>query len=127
MTSISSYYESELRAQARSNSRLQFLNVSLRSLRGRLHPAFQNIKTTYDVKKSRPHIKMLSGDYFTYQIRASQSGGSAHCRCCNDNSKPGEDIQHFIIYCSAYKEIRERLMQDIKCLCKQTNHLTIFS
>ena len=122
LTSISNYYESELRTQAKSNSRMQYLNVSLLSLRGRPHPALQNIKTTHDVRKSRPHIKMLSGDYFTYQIRATQSGGSAHCRCCNDNSKPNEDIQHIIMNCSAYEEIRQRLLNEIKNLCQKTNH-----
>ena len=61
LTSISSYYESELRAQARSNSRMQFLNVSLLSLRGRLHPALQNKKTTYDVKKAALTLKCSLG------------------------------------------------------------------
>ena len=126
LTKICSFYEHELREQAKSNSRMNFLNVSVLGLRGRPHPAIQNIKTTHDVTKSRPHIKMLAGDYLTYQVRAKQSGGSPHCRCCSDPLKPDEDIPHILLHCSAYKEIRERLLNEIRCLSAQTKHKLLF-
>ena len=126
LTRICSFYENELRNQAKSNSRMNFLNVSILGLRGRPHPALQNIKSTHDVEKSRPHIKMLAGDYFTYQVRASQSGGSSHCRCCNDPSKPDEDIAHILLHCSAYIDIRERMLNEFRRLSENTNHKLIF-
>ena len=37
-------------------------------------------KTYIQVKNMRPHIKMLLGDFLTYQTKSEQSGGSPHCR-----------------------------------------------
>ena len=85
-----------------------FFNVSLTSLRGSCHQAIRNILTTYDVKKCRFHLKMLSGDYLTYSIKAKQSGGSPDCRLCV--SSVSENIMHMLVVCTAYSEIRERTL-----------------
>ena len=107
-TKICSYYEKELREMAARNSRMEFFNVSLTSLRGSCHQAIRNILTTYDVKKCRFHLKMLSGDYLTYSIKAKQSGGSPDCRLCV--SSVSENIMHMLVVCTAYSEIRERTL-----------------
>ena len=82
ITKISAYHEQLLREAAISNSRMKYLNISLQSLRGHHHVALNNIITSYEVKKCRIHLKMLSGDYLTYSMKASHSGGSSHCRIC---------------------------------------------
>ena len=105
---ICSYYENELRAKADKNSLMEFLNVALTGLRGRHHPALANIVTTLEVKKSRPHLKMLSGDYFTFETKSIQSGGSPHCRCCSFRPSPNENLVHILTNCGAYSDIRER-------------------
>ena len=99
------------------NSKMKYLNVSLSGLRGRHHPALANIITTTEVQKSRIHLKMLAGDYFTYEVKSDQSGGSPHCRSCSDPSKPVENLQHIVSTCSAYSDIRERISVEYKEIC----------
>ena len=118
LVKICAYYERELRNLAINNSRMQYLNVSLSGLRGRHHPALANIITTSQVQKSRIHLKMLSGDYFTYEMKSKQSGGSPHCRCCCSTSPPPqENLEHILTNCEAYSEIRERIVVEFKTLC----------
>ena len=94
---------------------MQYLNVSLHGLSGRHHPALSGLVTTMDVKKSRFHLKMLIGDLYTYEIKSEQSGGSPHCRLCRD--KKIENICHIIIFCTAYCDIRMRILQEYSYLC----------
>ena len=108
-TKIVTFYEKDLRRKASENSRMLYLNVDLLSLRGRCHPSLANIHTTHDVKKAQFHMKMLGGDYLTFEKKASQSGGSPHCRACETSEK--EDILHIVSKCTAYTEIRNRIKQ----------------
>ena len=103
-TKICSYHETKLRSMAKTNSKMTYLNVSLAGLRGRPHPALSGLITSKDVQNARVHIKMLAGDYFTYSVRASQSGGSPYCRCCISDTFRNEDIQHILVICEAYAE-----------------------
>ena len=72
-TKITAFYEKELRTQALENSCMKFFNVSLIGLRGRPHPALSNITTPHQAKKAKQHLKMLGGDYFTYEKKSKQS------------------------------------------------------
>ena len=124
-TKICAFYEKELRAMAANNGRMKFLNVTLSGLRGRHHPALNDLITTLDVQKSRIHIKMLSGDYLTFQQKANQSGGSAHCRCCPLPSPP-EDLTHILHSCIAYSEVRKRIIGEYNVLCNQAESIISF-
>jgi hypothetical protein len=107
-----------------SNSCMFFLNVSVTGLRGRHHPALSNQLTTFDVSKSRPHLKMLCQDYLTYEKRADQSGGSPHCRCCNpgtDQPRPSESLVHILAECEQYSEVRDRIFPEMEYLCSRSN------
>jgi hypothetical protein len=101
LTHICAYYERLLRQDASRNE--------ISGLRGRHHPALANIITTTEVQKSRLHLKMLAGDFYTYEVKSDQSGGSPHCRYCEDPSKPVETLCHILSTCSAYSDIRERI------------------
>ena len=57
-------------------------------------------------------MKMV-GNYVTYQIKA---GGSAHCRCFAPNS-PYENLEHILATCSAYSDIRNRMIEEYMILC----------
>ena len=81
-TRIVSYFEGEMRDKSLNNSQMRYLNVSISGLSGAHHPAISGVTTLTDVKQMRPHLKMLSGDYLTYQTRSEQSGGSPDCRLC---------------------------------------------
>ena len=94
-----------LRTLAKNNSRMQYLNVSLSGLRGHHHPALTNIITTSEVQKCGIHLKMLAGDYFTYEMK---SGGSPHCRCCSTTPSPPENLEHILSKCEQYSDIRKR-------------------
>ena len=118
-TKICAFFEKNLRAMAKENSRMKYLNVTLYGLRNRHHPALRDLISTQEVKKSRFHIKMLAGDYFTYSVKASQSGGSPHCRCCPYPSPP-EDLSHILYACVAYSELRNRIIGEYQTLCNQT-------
>ena len=119
LTKISAHYEAELRQKALTNTRMKFLNVSIMSLRGRRHLALSNIVTSHEVKKSRSHIKMLCGDFFTYEEKAKQSGGSPHCRLCPVHKNIKEDIPHILISCEAYYETRGRLLKQYENLLER--------
>ena len=119
-TKIYAYHEKSLRILAENNSTMQYLNVSLSGLNGRSHPALSNIITSHQVQKSRIHLKMLCGNYLTYEMKAKQSGGSAHCRSCVPDSPTlfySENLQHILTVCSAYTDIRTRIIQEYKELC----------
>ena len=124
LTKITSFYERELRENSLSNSCMSFLNVSVTGLRGRHHPALSNQLTTFDVSKSRPHLKMLCQDYLTYEKRADQSGGSPHCRCCNpgiDQLRPSESLFHILAESEQYSEVRDRIFPEMEYLCSRSN------
>ena len=95
---ICAHYEKELRTLAKNNSRMEYLNVSLSGLRGRHYPALTNFIKPSEVQKCRIHFKMLSGDYFTYEMKSKQSGGSPHCRCCSTTPFPSENVEHILYY-----------------------------
>ena len=99
-TKICAFYENSLRVLAARNSQMTYLNVSLTGLRGRRHPALSELITSVDVKNSRIHLKMLAGDYFTYDGKGNHSGGSPHCRCCPTPS-PNENLINSLTSCGA--------------------------
>ena len=110
-TKITSYYEKLLRQLARNNSKLGFLNVSVSGLRGRHHPALSGVTTTHSVRQSRVHIKMLSGDYFCYSVKARQQPGvSPHCRLCDN---PNDNLEHILTRCSATGPQRKKILTEI--------------
>ena len=126
LTKITAFHENELRKKADTNDNLKFLNVSILGLRGKHHPSLSNLITSHDVQKSQPHIKMLCNDYYTYEKRANQSGGSPHCRSCSDPNKqtggslPIEDIIHILTVCSSYADTRERILKEFSILCHKS-------
>ena len=76
---------------------------------------------------------MLCNDYFTYEKRASQSGGSPHCRSCSVanrvaavNSQP-ESLSHILTECTLYTEIRDRILPEFEELCQQSKSNTDLS
>jgi hypothetical protein len=142
LTKITVYHEKQLRMKGSTNSKMVHLNIAVKGLNGRHHPALLGVKSTKGVQKMRPHIKMFSGDYYTYKMKADYQGGSPHCRLCQEatpNNENVEDLKHFLTECSAYSELRERTFQEMEDICKETrseinfkdilknpNHLTQF-
>ena len=118
-TKITAFYEKKLRKDASSNSLMGFLNVSTLGLRGRHHPAISNMITTREVKLSRAHLKFLSGNYLTYEVKHNQSGGSRHCRICMNES---ESIIHVIVACPGMADVRQKLLKELRQLCSQTRN-----
>ena len=102
---------------------MNYLNVSLTGLRGKAHPALFNIKTAHEAKISRPHLKMLAGDYLTMQIKSTQSGNSPHCQVCTEDIPSIETIEHILIHCSAYSEVRARILEELRMVLCQNKHI----
>ena len=66
---------------------------------------------------------MLCENYFTYEIRANQSGGSPHCHSCslpNQIENPVENLVHILSECAAYDDIRNRILPEFSLLCQQS-------
>ena len=121
-TKICAYFEKSLRVKAESNSLMEYLNVSLTGLRGRHHPAMSYIITRQEVQKCLIHLKMLAGDYLTYEVKSNQSGGSPHCRCCSSSSTEIENLYHILTTCDSYSDIRERIVTEYSNLCDQSKN-----
>ena len=120
LTKITAHYEHELREAAKTNSCMKFLNVGLIGLRGKHHPALKNIKTTEQVKKMRPHLKMLCGNLLTYGGKYDQSGlGSPHCRLCDCEF---ESTSHITTSCPKFDEIRTRIIYEFDNLLKTSKN-----
>ena len=67
---IKAFHEQELRCQNINNEKLKYLNISVMGLSGRHHAAPSGLLTVMDVRKSRPHLKMLVGDFYTYEMKS---------------------------------------------------------
>ena len=57
---------------------------------------------------------MLVGDLFTYKMKSKQSVLSPNCRLCLNNKR--ESVSHILAYCSAYSDIRTRIIQEFAYL-----------
>ena len=111
MTKITAFHENELRKKAQGNDLMQYLNVNLSGLRGRHHPCLSNVITVDEVKKMRPHLKLLTGDYLTYKRKFDESGkGNPICRLCRTES---ESICHIVAICPAYNVIRNKIVEEM--------------
>ena len=70
----------------------------------------------------RPHIKMLSGNYLTFEVKSRQSGGSDQCRLCwNDVTATGEieSLEHLIAQCVKLEDLRKRITTTMTNICQQ--------
>ena len=94
ITKITAFHENELRMHEDPGQKLKYFNVSLLGLSGRRHPSLSGIFTVTDVRKSRHHIKMLTGDLFTYEKKSEQSGGSPFCRLCSEDKN--DSVSHIL-------------------------------
>ena len=114
-TRVKAFHEKELRCHEDPLNKLKYLHVSLTGLSGRRHPALSGLFSVNEVRKSRPHVKMLVGDFYTYERKSEQSGGSPNCRLCSDNQS--ESISHILAVCSTYSDIRVRILGELSHLC----------
>ena len=90
---------------------MSYLNVQLTGLAGRPHPALLNINTTQDVKKLRPHLKFLAGDFLTGEkLAMNQPNQNPACKLC---SAPMDSSHHLLVACSATADIRQRIFPEL--------------
>ena len=110
-TKVTVYHETELRRLASNNSKMTYLNVQLSGLTGRPHPSLLNIQTTQDVRKLRPHLKFLAGDFLTAEVLASdQPNLSPACKLCRS---PVESSEHVLVHCRATADVRQRIFPEL--------------
>ena len=103
---------------------MKLFNTNLIGLQGHPHPAITDLNSTWEVRKARPHMKIIAGNYLTYQVKSEQSGGSATCRIC-DSGCP-ETIEHFITACKSLEPERQRIIPEFHALCKATKNKVNF-
>ena len=125
---ITVFHERELRKKAEQSEKMIYFNVSLNGLSGRPHPAMLNINTTNEVQNSRPHLKMLCGDYITFWLQSKQyTNISPECRLCyssdgGDGGKYIDNIEHILTSCYTTQTIRSKILTEVRALCKQTKN-----
>ena len=115
-TKITVHQETNMRRKALSNWKLNFLNIQLSGLTGRIHPILFGIKTTQDAKHARPHIKMLAGDYMCFNTLALERGSDPQCKLClpgSDMPAPSEDIIHILTSCRGTADVRSRILPEL--------------
>ena len=100
-------------------------NVSLFGLNGHPHLCLHGAITPHDVRKMRTHVKMLLGDYLTYETKASQSGRSPNCRLC-PSPAPVESLTHILVSCTATSHIRTKIFDQLEAILKSTKTLIDF-
>ena len=113
---VISHHENALRKKALVNFKLQYLNVQVSGLSGRLHPVLAWVLTTQDAAIVRPHLKMLAGDYLCYAYLAHDRGLDPHCRMCqpiSTHTAPVEDMVHLLTRCRATADTRCRVMPEL--------------
>ena len=71
---ITAFHEKEMRERAARSNRLKYFNVQLFGLTGKPHPVLQHITETRQAVKSRSHIKLLTGDFTSYELLAHKEG-----------------------------------------------------
>ena len=103
---------------------MDYLHVEMTGLRGRHHPAIVNIKTTEEVQKMRPHLKMLCGNLLTYGMKYEQTGqGSPRCRIFEYEY---ESDSHILGSCPKFSEIRRKILKEFgEILQKSKNGLKL--
>ena len=69
----------------------------------------------------RPHLKMLVGDYLTYEKKSHQSGSSPHCRICQSGEP--ESLKHVILVCEALSKPRDRILMEIIQFYRSNNFM----
>ena len=119
LTKITAFHEHELRTESVDKDKMKYLNVSLIGLRGKLHPAISGVSTTHAVNKMRPHIKMLVGNYLTFEEKSLQSGGSPYCRLCSEKSEY-ESLEHLISRCVKFSDIRTKISNQMRNIIKES-------
>ena len=114
-----------MRAESLTNSKMSLLNVQLLSLSGPPHPALQNINTTQDFKRLRPHLKFLTGDYpHGVTLSHNQSNLSSACKLCDN---PVDSTDHVLSVCRATADFRQRIypqLMNIVAAVRSTTNIT---
>ena len=95
---------------------MKYFNVGALGLTNRIHPSISNIMNTSEIHKMRIHTKMLLGNYYTFEIKARQSGGSPRCRQCDNGEK--DDICHILL--SHMTPPRSEILHQIEQLCDRS-------
>ena len=116
LTKVTVYHERELRRKAAGISSLKYFNVQLLGLSGKPHPALLGINDTRQALKFRAHVKLLSGDFPSFEKLSSQQNCGPHCRLC---PSPIESTQHILTECRATADIKQRLLPDLLNLVSQ--------
>ena len=121
ITKITAFHETELRNKASKNEYMKYMNVNLTGLRGRCHPCLAGIITTEEVKRLRPFLKFLTGDYLTYQKKYDQTNqGSPLCRLCDQEE--GETVCHILAVCPFYNGKRAKFIEEMKIVCQKITY-----
>ena len=62
---------------------------------------------------SRPHLKMLSGDYYCNDNSSREKGGGPHCLLCQKSLGIPETIPHILTECRGTIEPRIRICPEV--------------
>ena len=112
---MSQYWTEKLREEAADKSSLTNCNLTEMSI-GKSHLIWNNVgNNTIDVKRGITKARMLTGVYMlqTTKSRFNQHEVEQICPLCR---LAAEDLQHMLLRCPAFSEVRSPLFSSIRQL-----------
>lgn len=102
-SAIWQYWEEKLKKEAREMKSLHFLNLNMCGI-GFTHPVWLSGPNPFQVTKAAVRAMLLVGRYPLTGHRCSGTKQSAQCPYCTIEEP--ETIQHFVLRCTLYTDIR---------------------
>ena len=84
------------------------------------YPVLNGPTTTHQVRKLRPVIKFLSGDYYTLEMKSKQTKNCSPL-CYLSPLNLVENTKHILIICPATSHIRSRYLDILKEILPTAN------
>lgn len=110
---VNNYWQKFLLEDTQMRTTLANINKETLGI-GRTHPVWACIESNVsDLQKGIIKARLLTGTYILQSLKYKYSKGSDSniCKCCNVAI---EDLEHFLLFCSALYEQRKPLFAEIK-------------
>ena len=110
---VTDFWQTKLRNEADALPSLDYFKPQFMSL-SRPHPIFQSCgNNSYEICKSIPQARMVSGRYRTDKLaRHFNAGSDGNCSLCSEKV-PGS-IDHILIKCVTLSEVRLHLLEKLE-------------
>ena len=112
---VDQYWEDKIKFESTLYPSLRFLSTSTYTC-GRRHPLLQDVRNQQEIPRVRLKLKLVTGTYILQVNRSSfnQNRIDPTCLLCGNGD---ENMEHFILECSALSDIRMPILKEIRDIC----------